>query len=117
MQWLLAAGNQAHSTAPWGALKPGTFSEHRCGCPCLQVEISKTYGRAEWREDLKRVTRRVGAEGKRVVFLFSDTQIKDEAFLEDINNMLNAGEVPNMFPQDEKMQVSTLGVFWSSRQE
>jgi dynein heavy chain len=83
----------------------------------LQVEISKTYGRTEWREDLKRVTRRVGAEGKRVVFLFSDTQIKDEAFLEDINNMLNAGEVPNMFPQDEKMQVSTLGVFWSSRQE
>jgi hypothetical protein len=73
------------------------------------VEISKTYGKAEWREDLKRVTRRVGAEGKRVVLLFSDTQIKDEAFLEDINNMLNAGEVPNMFPQDEKMQVGADG--------
>jgi len=25
--------------------------------------------------------------------------------LEDVNNLLNAGEVPNMFPQDEKMQV------------
>jgi hypothetical protein len=33
------------------------------------------------------------------VFLFSDTQIKDESFMEDINNLLNAGEVPNMFPQ------------------
>lgn len=32
-------------------------------------------------------------------------QIKDEAFVEDINNLLNAGEVPNMFPQDERMQV------------
>ncbi len=33
-------------------------------------------------------------------------QIKDEAFVEDINNLLNSGEVPNMFPSDEKMQVS-----------
>ena len=49
--------------------------------------------------------RRAGAENKSVVFLFSDTQIKDESFLEDINNILNSGEVPNMFPQDERMQV------------
>jgi dynein heavy chain len=41
------------------------------------------------------------------MFLFSDSQIKDEAFVEDINNILNAGEVPNMFPADERMQVST----------
>ena len=28
-----------------------------------------------------------------MVFLFSDTQIKNETFVEDINNMLNSGEV------------------------
>ncbi len=49
--------------------------------------------------------RKAGADFKPVVFLFSDTQIKDESFLEDINNILNSGEVPNMFPQDERMQV------------
>jgi hypothetical protein len=42
-------------------------------------------------------------EGKDVVFLFSDSQIKTEVFVEDINNILNAGEVPNMFPNDERM--------------
>jgi hypothetical protein len=42
------------------------------------------------------------------MFLFTDSQIKDEAFVEDINNMLNAGEVPNMFSSDEKMQVRAL---------
>ncbi len=41
-----------------------------------QVEISKSYGRAEWREDLKRLMRRAGADCKRTMFLFSDTQIK-----------------------------------------
>lgn len=70
------------------------------------MEISKNYSKADWRDDLKRLLRRAGCDGKRTMFLFSDSQIKDEAFVEDINNMLNAGEVPNMFPSDEKMQVS-----------
>lgn len=47
----------------------------------------------EWREDLKRVTRMAGGLGQPVVFLFSDSQIKQESFVEDINNLLNAGEV------------------------
>ena len=32
-------------------------------------------------------------------------QIKQESFLEDINNMLNAGEVPNLFQIDEKQEI------------
>ena len=35
------------------------------------------------------------------MFLFSDTQIVKESFLEDINNLLNIGEVPNLWaPED-----------------
>lgn len=33
------------------------------------------------------------------------TQIKAESFVEDINNLLNSGEVPNMFPYDERAAV------------
>ena len=32
-------------------------------------------------------------------------QIKQESFLEDINNLLNAGEVPNLYPLDEKQEI------------
>lgn len=36
--------------------------------------------------------RTAGVDGEPVVFLFCDTQIVQEGFLEDINNMLNSGE-------------------------
>lgn len=40
-----------------------------------------------------------------VVFLMIDTQIVEEEFLEDINNILNSGEVPNLFEGDEYEKV------------
>jgi len=45
------------------------------------------------REDLKKMYQICGVEGQPAVFLLSDTQITHEAFLEDVNNMLNSGEV------------------------
>lgn len=73
-----------------------------------QVEISKSYTKVEWREDLKKFLKKAGGEMQQVVFLFSDSQIKDESFVEDINNILNSGEVPNMFPMDEKLGIMEL---------
>jgi len=37
--------------------------------------------------------------------LLNTTQIVDESFLEDINNMLNSGEVPGMYASEEKDKV------------
>jgi len=37
-----------------------------------------------------------GKENKKTVFLFNDTQVLRESMLEDINNLLNIGEVPNL---------------------
>lgn len=46
-----------------------------------------------------------GLEEKETVFLFSDTLISKEAQLEDICNILNKGEVPNLFPPEEKAKI------------
>lgn len=35
----------------------------------------------------------------------SSPQIKDESFLEDINNVLNSGDIPNLYNTDEQDQI------------
>lgn len=49
-----------------------------------------------WREDLRQVLLYAGGDMKPVTFLFVDTQILKDNMLEDINNILNTGDVPNL---------------------
>ena len=67
----------------------------------FQIEISKGYGPAEWRDDLKSCLLRAGVDGKSTVFLFADTQIVFEGMLEDVNNVLNSGDVPNLYAAED----------------
>ena len=55
--------------------------------------------------DLKRLYFTAGVENKPTVFLFNDTQVVEESFLEDINNVLSSGEVPNLYKADEFEEV------------
>jgi dynein heavy chain len=77
-------------------------------CKCFSIEITRGYGMNEFHEDLKTVLMTAGCENQPITFLFSDTQIVKEGFLEDINNILNTGEVPNLYPPDELEKVVAL---------
>uniref|UniRef100_A0A663MBB4 Dynein axonemal heavy chain 12 n=1 Tax=Athene cunicularia TaxID=194338 RepID=A0A663MBB4_ATHCN len=78
----------------------------------FQPEISKTYGTTEWREDMKVSINNLsnaGVKGLKTVFIITDAQIKEESFLEDVDSVLNTGEVPNLFAADEKQEIIEAG--------
>ncbi|XP_077458505.1 dynein axonemal heavy chain 1 [Stigmatopora argus] len=72
---------------------------------CFQIELSKNYGQLEWREDIKSIMMKAGIHNQHITFLFVDTQIKSESFLEDINSILNSGDVPNLYASDEQERI------------
>lgn len=84
------------------ATKLGNFIND---CVPFQIELTKNYGMSDWCDDLKQMMLKAGTEGKSLVFLFSDSQIKDEAMLEDIDMLLNMGDVPNIFAADERPDI------------
>ncbi|XP_052058680.1 dynein axonemal heavy chain 3-like isoform X1 [Mytilus californianus] len=71
----------------------------------FQIEITKNYMAAEWRDDLRRMIRKAGDDGVSTVFLFGDHQIKDESFLEDVNMLLNTGDIPNLYENEERLEI------------
>lgn len=50
--------------------------------------------------------KKAGLEDKQTVFLFSDTQLVQETFLEDLNNILNSGEVPNLMKTQDVEEIA-----------
>ncbi|KAF7987651.1 hypothetical protein HCN44_003514 [Aphidius gifuensis] len=77
------------------------LASHLNGYPCSQIEVCRGYDINSWHIDLREFYLNPGAYAKDATFLFTDTQIVVEEFLEDINNTLNSGEVPNLFEADE----------------
>jgi len=77
------------------------LASYMCEYDTFSIEITKMYRSVEFHDDLKLLYSKTGVDRKPTTFLFNDTQIKEEGFLEDINNVLSSGEVPNLFLKDE----------------
>lgn len=77
------------------------------GYQLFEIVLSRGYNEASFREDMKSLYNLVGVENKEIVFMFTCAHIKNEAFLELVNNMLTAGFVPALFNDEEKDEIIT----------
>ncbi|TPP46731.1 Dynein heavy chain and region D6 of dynein motor family protein [Leishmania donovani] len=73
-----------------------------CKMGVFEIVLSRNYGKDAFREDLKKLYHYVGVERQKMIFLFMDGHVKEEGFLEDINNLLASGMVPALFTEEEK---------------
>ena len=70
-----------------------------------QIEIKKDYKVKDFNDFIRDIMFTTGIEGQKVALTMTDSQILRESFLEDINNILNTGEVPNLMQQEDKDKI------------
>ena len=71
------------------------------GAYLFQITVTKTYNQTNLFEDVKGLYKLAGLKAQKVAFLFTDSEVKEEGFLEYINQILMTGEVAGLFPKDE----------------
>ncbi len=60
-------------------------------CVDAQITVTKTYNVTNLFEDIKALYKIAGFKGQPVCFIFTDAEVKDEGFLEYINQILMTG--------------------------
>ncbi len=77
------------------------LASYCAGFTTFQITITKTYNMNSLLDDIRSLYKLCGQKGEKITFLFTEAEIKDEAFMEVINAILTTGEVPNLIPKDE----------------
>jgi dynein heavy chain len=77
------------------------LASYCCGYSTFQITISKMYNMNSLLDDIRAMYRNCGSLGLKTTFIFTEAEIKDEAFMEVLNSILTTGEVANLIPKDE----------------
>ena len=81
------------------------LAAYLAGATTFQITITKQYNTVALFEDIKAMYKLAGFKGQKVAFIFTDAEVKEEAFLEYLNQILMTGAVAGLFPRDELDQI------------
>jgi len=75
------------------------------GYRTFQITLTRTYNTSNFVEDIKLLFRTTGTTGTGTTFLFTDQDIKEENFLEYINNVLAGGLITSLYTREEQGEI------------
>ncbi|KAK8898529.1 Dynein heavy chain 5, axonemal [Tritrichomonas musculus] len=70
------------------------------GFEIFQITPGRAYSTNDFLADLRELYKKAGVHNKATTFIFTDNEVKEESFLEFINNILTTGEIANLFSRD-----------------
>lgn len=71
----------------------------------FQIKVSRRYSLDNFDDDLRKVMRVAGVEGRPICFIFDESNILSTGFLERMNALLASGEVPGLYEGEEMLSL------------
>jgi dynein heavy chain len=67
----------------------------------FQIKIAKNYSSKHFQADIQELFLKIISKDAAYTFIFSDNEITSEGIIEDVNNILSLGEIPNLYQKKE----------------
>lgn len=71
------------------------------GARAFQISLSKSYGVSNLLDDIRTLFKDVALKGQNIAFILTDSDVRDDSFLEYINQLLMTGDIAGLFPKEE----------------